>query len=1421
MKFLFRLFKYLFVSFFLSLPLSAATVDVVLFFDTTAQAKANKSYTTGIDGYAEDIIEEANLYYRNSGVDITLNCAGAVAYDYTCTDSNADISHFPSDEFVKEKQVELFGDFVVLITAPDDYDVGGIAAVNTSWGATEHLESHATYCIVSKTTGSPTTLVHEIGHNMGLQHALTQPIQRGGGGIDEYSNGYHFKARDNGTYYATIMAYNYDDNDIHHYESSIFSNPNYKYYGRAAGDEETANSARTLNTYRIFYAKNFYDNTTAPRLIEQTREVFVDSNTTSAKLHVETEGDCTNFVWYGSINGTATELTSFGTSNKEIEVTAEMLNKYDAFFCKASNAVGESTSENIEVRKCDTESVSYTFSDTAFQVNKLITIKTTINKLELRNAVTSYILFKNGKEFLRQNTSEFLVKLTEEEECTYSVGIICGQIEYRAPSQKVNVGPNPAVPPAITVNLPTNDIYTGDRLSFTVSVPGTVPSKYILYKDGVDLTIQTGNIFEISSTNAGVFKYSVGVVCNGTEFISNEFEIKILPKYPIFYVSSKGASSADGTSWAKATPYLKKAISAAAKLASDTCQIQVWVAAGEYNLYEGEHCFDTNYIEMRNNVAIYGGFKGDETDLSQRSPGNNTILTSTPPPSETDDGTDPVRYTVVSNTLKLSNMTRLDGVTIKGGYMGVSIGAGSPVIENCTITDCTYGIYCYESSPTIISCTLTKNIGDGIYVYNGSPIITNCTISDTTGWGDERIGSFAIRAYDSNVTITNCTITGNPFGIYCYNDSKEVPNSTITNCIVWGNSTYEIYPSDTTTVSYSVVKGGFEGGTGIQTGDPLLGKLSDNGGLVYTIPVLKGSSALWKGTGKGDFIPKTDARGIERPISPTIGAYEFVKPPITLPTVGTPSDTAAVVGNYISVPVNSTVTATAYILYKDGVEVARQDSNVFEITSDEAGTFNYTFGIVHDDFDYQALEVLPLLYILDTDKFFVLKNGDDSNNGASWQDAYLTVQTAIKSAYTVAKTGKSVQVWVGSGTYTASPYFELKKDVAIYGGFAGGETTLEARKSRNETIFTTAGDYVIYNNNTASNPLPNSARIDGVTITGANKDGIYNAYSNPTISKCTIINNGVKNNRHGIFNTSSNPIIKKCTITNNAQHGIRNESSSVAVITNCTIANNGNIGIVNNASSANIINCTVTGNINEGIYNYNSCSPVIKNCIIWGNTGTDIIDSSVKSTVSYCVIDGGYAGGTEIKSTDPRLGTLGNYGGLVKTIPVSADSSAIGAGTSGLDIPAYDARGVLRATPCTVGAYEFLPETQFDVWCRENGLVGEDALPDAIPYFDSITNLEKYAFGLDAKKATSYAESPYFKQTNDGTTATFEFPVNKNVAVGTSGDIVVNAWVSDNLINWIPAEATQNGTVGDLNIFKVEQVVPIGGKLFFKVEVAK
>ena len=289
--------------------------------------------------------------------------------------------------------------------------------------------------------------------------------------------------------------------------------------------------------------------------------------------------------------------------------------------------------------------------------------------------------------------------------------------------------------------------------------------------------------------------------------------------------------------------------------------------------------------------------------------------------------------------------------------------------------------------------------------------------------------------------------------------------------------------------------------------------------------------------------------------------------------------------------------------------------------------------------------------------YYVVPNGAGSKNGTSWANAYADVQTAIDRA----SSDGGGEVWIAKGTYNHGSAMTMKNNVAIYGGFAGTETSKDQRVSGNNTIIDGEGKYrVFYNNYTESNQLTNSAKLDNVTIqngyTRYDGAGMYNSYASPEITNCTFSNNSASSGG-----------------------GMYNYNASSPSLTNCTFSNN-------------------SASCGGGMENWDS-SPSLTNCILWGNTASpsdnEICNngSGNKPTIDTCIIKGGYSSYgtyTNIITADPKLLPLGNYSGSVKTCPVGAGSSAIGAGKVVNGITT-DARGIVRSTTApTIGAYEYV-----------------------------------------------------------------------------------------------------------------------------------
>jgi predicted outer membrane repeat protein len=343
------------------------------------------------------------------------------------------------------------------------------------------------------------------------------------------------------------------------------------------------------------------------------------------------------------------------------------------------------------------------------------------------------------------------------------------------------------------------------------------------------------------------------------------------------------------------------------------------------------------------------------------------------------------------------------------------------------------------------------------------------------------------------------------------------------------------------------------------------------------------------------------------------------------------------------------------------------------------------------------------------------------NDGSSWDNAYTELSDALLSA------SAGNEIWITWGTYkpqylpnvinpTASTNrdnsFVLIPDVKIYGGFNGGEESIEERN-----LFFTDGYGLIVDpggialatilsgdfddndgtpevggdlfSNTGENAYHvvisaeavGEAELNGVIIAGGNADGIE-----------TLTVNGLEITREtgggmAIFNSS--PKLTNVVFKNNqASSGSAiYADASPFVLTNALVVTNRSTigGIYLNESSAVITNCTIAENPGNsvtgsgaGIFagGITASTPTIRNTIIYGNSSysnpnVDRAEGAVP-TFSYCLLqNSGGSGdnwvaafgtdGTHNLDVDPKFYDTG-----VGYFDLSTESPAIGAGNNDL-----------------------------------------------------------------------------------------------------------------------------------------------------------
>lgn len=159
-----------------------------------------------------------------------------------------------------------------------------------------------------------------------------------------------------------------------------------------------------------------------------------------------------------------------------------------------------------------------------------------------------------------------------------------------------------------------------------------------------------------------------------------------------------------------------------------------------------------------------------------------------------------------------------------------------------------------------------------------------------------------------------------------------------------------------------------------------------------------------------------------------------------------------------------------------------------------------------------------------------------ANNGNSWTDAYADLQAALDAAE--ASGGAIHEIWVADGTYKPSKRidpddprsatFQLLDGVAVYGGFAGTETSIDERDiEANPTILSgdfngnDGPDFLNYEENAyhvlKAENVDAATILNGFTITSGNANadpyvndrggGLWISNATPRMDACRFVNN--------------------------------------------------------------------------------------------------------------------------------------------------------------------------------------------------------------------------------------------------------------------------------------------------------------------------
>jgi hypothetical protein len=302
------------------------------------------------------------------------------------------------------------------------------------------------------------------------------------------------------------------------------------------------------------------------------------------------------------------------------------------------------------------------------------------------------------------------------------------------------------------------------------------------------------------------------------------------------YVKHNASGTNNGTSWTNAYTSLQSAID----YARGCSNIQeIWVSSGTYkpskdktgNASPGNVNAKTFYINFP--VALYGGFAGTETLLSQRNLASNVSILSgdldnndSANPAVTAADVQGTNANIVLHIQDVASGCTADGFTITAGQFASGFaggglhneGTGFPFGCNATVRNCkiqgnagpaVFNSGNLGSSSTgkatllLENSTISGNSEDfyaaGIYSNsNGGRTITsvnNCTFSNNTSTGTSNSGAYneAAPSGTGEATFSNCifrdnSATSSGAAVHANAANSGVINHSFTNCIFMNNT---------------------------------------------------------------------------------------------------------------------------------------------------------------------------------------------------------------------------------------------------------------------------------------------------------------------------------------------------------------------------------------------------------------------------------------------------------------------------------------------------------------------------------------------------------------------------------------------------------------------------------------------------------
>lgn len=256
-------------------------------------------------------------------------------------------------------------------------------------------------------------------------------------------------------------------------------------------------------------------------------------------------------------------------------------------------------------------------------------------------------------------------------------------------------------------------------------------------------------------------------------------------------------------------------------------------------------------------------------------------------------------------------------------------------------------------------------------------------------------------------------------------------------------------------------------------------------------------------------------------------------------------------------------------------------------------------------------------------RLYVDKNAIGANNGSSWTNALTELRVALARA--ACSAGAVTEIWVADGIYrptstndrTAS--FQLVDGVAVYGGFAGGET-LHSQRNPSMNTCVLSGDLSQNDGPNFSNYAENSYHV--VSASGASLTAILDGFE--IRSGNANAASDANSTGGGLYANAGSPTIRNCTF-----HSNRAVTGGAILVDGLTSILLDGIIVRDNVATGSAGGGKLPG-VNGGPFG----SPVIRDCKFLRNTAPATITggtgglsvSDANATIIGCLFEGNTAG---------------------------------------------------------------------------------------------------------------------------------------------------------------------------------------------------